>query len=111
MPEPVIHKTTPEEAARIRHLAELAERDGADILERFRLHQSAAEKPTFVGTILRAINESEVDVLDLAEFAGVDLATFDDFRCGRIALAPDTFERVARRLGFVLVRKGELVGT
>jgi hypothetical protein len=112
MSEPRIQPTTPEEDAWHARLATLAEQDKDDILERMRLHDIAAAQPTFVGRVLRAILcDTEVSTPELALLAGVDFVTFDDFRCGRITLPPDAFERVARRMGFTLVRQGEPVGT
>jgi len=110
MSDPVIHPTTPSEAARIDRLAALAESERDEIVESLRLHQVAAEQPTFVGDVLRAIMKLEVDFDELAELAGLDQAGFDDFRCGRLELPAAAFEKVARRLGFALVQTGETVG-
>jgi hypothetical protein len=110
MSERIIHETTPEESARIDRLAALAEQDRDDILERGRLQEAAAAQPTFVGDVLRAmLEDSPVSVFELAELANVDFVTFDDFRCGRHELPAAAFERVARRLGFSLVRTAEAV--
>jgi hypothetical protein len=100
----MIHQTTPEEAARIDRLAELAEQDRDDLVERYRLQELAAAEPTFRGELLRAIDGSDVPLEELAELAGVDPLTFDDFRCGRFDLSLEAFERVARRLGLTLVK-------
>ncbi len=110
MSEPVIHETTPEEAARIDRLAALAESERDEIVESLRLHEVAAAQPTFVGEVLRAIKKLDVDFDELAALAGLDQAGFDDFRCGRIELPAAAFERLARRLGFTLVQTGETVG-
>ena len=103
MTERVIHSLTPEEEARLNRLAALAEQDRDDIIERFRLHEQAAAEPTFRGELLRAIDGNDVSLDELAELACVDPLTFDDFRCGRFELSLDAFERVARRVGLVLV--------
>lgn len=104
MPERIIHKTTPDEAARLDRLAELAEADRDDMIERYRLQEIASAQPTFRGELLRAIDTCNVPMTELAQLAGVDFVTFDDFRCGRFELSLDAFERVARRLGLALVK-------
>ena len=107
MAERIIHQTTLEEAARIDRLAALAEQDHDDLVERFRLHALAAAEPTFRGELLRAIEHTTVELEELAKLAGVDLLTFDDFRCGTVELPIAAFERLARRLGFTLVKTSE----
>jgi hypothetical protein len=109
--ERIIHPLTPQEESRLDRLAALAERDRDDIIERGRLQEEAAAQPTFVGEVLRAmLEDSPVSVFELAELANVDFVTFDDFRCGRRELPAIAFERVARRLGFSLVRTCDAVG-
>lgn len=100
-----IREVSADEAARIDRLAALAEADCADMLERERLHEQAAAMPGFLGDVLRAISAADVSVVELAKLAEVDLVTFDDFRCGRHELPLASFEKVARRLGFSLVRE------
>ncbi len=90
MSDTVIHTTSPEETARLDRLA--------------------AAQPTFVGAVLREIMRLEMDFDELATLAGLDQVGFDDFRCGRYELHAAAFERVARRLGFGLVRTAEAVG-
>jgi len=104
MSEIVIHPLTPDEEARLDRLAELAEGDRDDMLERLRLQEIASAQPTFRGELLRAIDTCDIRITELAELAGVDFVTFDDFRCGRFELSLDAFERVARRLGLSLVK-------
>jgi hypothetical protein len=110
MSDTIIHATTPEEAARLDRLAALAEGERDEIVESLRLHRLAAAQPTFVGAVLREIMRLDVDFDELAALAGLDQAGFDDFRCGRIELPAAAFERVARRLGFTLVRSAEPAG-
>ncbi len=104
MPERIIHPLTPDEEARLDRKAALAEADKDDMIERYRLQEIASAQPTFRGELLRAIDTCDVRITELAELAGVDFVTFDDFRCGRFELSLDAFERVARRLGLSLVK-------
>jgi hypothetical protein len=48
----VIHPLTPAEEAPLDGLAELADQDWEDLIERFRLHELAAAEPTFRGELL-----------------------------------------------------------
>jgi hypothetical protein len=104
----VIHKTSPEEAARLDRLATLAEAERDEIVRRAPLYEQVAAEPTFKGEVLRAINGSmRIPLSDLATTAGVDMRTLDKFRCGERELPLAAFERLARRLGFILVKTSE----
>jgi hypothetical protein len=110
MPELLIHKTSPEETARLDQVAALAEQDRAGLIAQIEQQQLAAMEPTFGGLVRRAILSMEVPCRELADLAGVDRATFDAFRSGEVDLPLPAFERVARRLGFQLVRGGPITG-
>lgn len=97
--------STPSDNARIDELARLAEGERADVIARWKMREAEASRPTFLGQVLRAINPATVRVDELASLAGVSPVEFDEFRCGLRPLPIEAFERVARRLGFELVRR------
>jgi hypothetical protein len=108
MSDRVIHKTSPEEATRLDRLATLAEAERDEIVRRAPFYEQVAAEPTFKGEVLRAINESmRIPLSELASMAGVDMRTLDEFRCGERELPLAAFERLARRLGFTLVKTAE----
>lgn len=104
MAERIIHPTSPEEAARIDRLADLAEQDRDDLVQRQQLRAIAAREESFKGEVLRALADVDLRITELADLTGVDVVTFDDFRCGLYELPLPAFERLARRLGFALSR-------
>lgn len=103
MTERVIHKTTPEEAARLDALAAEIESHKEEIIARLEREDLASQEDSLSGQLRRAIDASLIGPEELANAAGIDLDTFLAFQVGDAELSLKVFERLARRLGMAVV--------
>jgi hypothetical protein len=102
--EAIVHKATPEQAARLAKLAALVESEQPDLAARLEREDMAAAQPTFSGELRRAIRASRLQPGDLARDAGVDWRDFALFLQGHAELSTCAIDRLASRLGLSLVK-------
>lgn len=103
MNERIIHKSTPEEDARLNALAADIEAHKEEIAERLEREELASREDSLAGQLRRAIDASMIGPDKLAIEVGVDFATFRAFQVGDADLPFEAFERLAKRLGLSLV--------
>jgi hypothetical protein len=102
MADRIIHKCTPEEAARLSALAAQIEAEKDEIAASHRRRVAAEDEPGLRGELRRRIRESFINPRELASSAGVELDLFMDFQEGLADLPLGAFERLTDRLGLVV---------
>jgi hypothetical protein len=102
MADRVIHKSTPEEDARLDALAAQFEAEKDEIVAAHRRRMAAEMEPGIRGELRKRMREAFIDPLELAESAGVELDLFMDFQEGLADLPLAAFERLTERLGLIV---------
>ena len=67
-----------------------------DLLRRNRLADEAMKEKTFSGTLRRAIHQSRLSPMTIAEKAGLAWPDLDDFLTGEKTLATDAVDRLVK---------------
>ena len=91
---------TDEQIARLRRDRELIAQELPNLVAKHQRLRDAAEESTHSGALRRAIHSSKILLHDLANRAGSDMKSLDEFLTGERTLRSDVLDRLAKALGY-----------
>ena len=98
----VSRELTPDERARLQYLREQIATELPDMIARDQLRKEARDEATLSGELRRAIHGSALSLSAIAQRAGIDRISLDEFLTGERTLRSDVMDRLASVLDYNL---------